>query len=135
MIRNRPQCRAGEPCEPRSWDDIAEPVNERSTRVLVIPFFDQDGEPLPDGIVASLVASLRDLGSDTLIRDAENVHGTNGGTLTAGVLTLVLDPDDSQVIGSASLQRRILTVDLVTTTGVRITEEVVYVVRALRDVS
>lgn len=113
---------------------IAESVNERSTRVLAIPFLDQDGAPLPD-IVSTLTASLRDLGSDTLIRDAKSVLGANGGVFANGVLSLTLAGADTAQIGTAPMQRRLLTLDLVTSTGVRITEEVVYTVRALRDVS
>lgn len=114
---------------------IHEPINERSTRQLTIPFLDADGAAISDGVVATLTATLRDLGSDTLIRTAENVLNANGGTLSGGTLTLVLDPDDTQAIGTAALQPRLLTLDLVTSGGVRITEEVAFLVRAMRDVS
>lgn len=114
---------------------IREILNERSTRELTIPFLEADGTPIVDNAVLTLKASLRDLGSDTLLRTAENVNGANGGTLSSGVLTLVLDPDDTQIVGSGSLERRVLTVDLLTSAGVRITEEIVFQVRAMRDIS
>lgn len=114
---------------------IREPINERSTRVLAVPFLDQDGAAISDGVVATLTATLRDLGSDTLIRSAESVLNANGGTLSGGTLTLTLDSDDTQAIGTAALQPRLLTLDLVTSGGVRITEEVAFLVRAMRDVS
>ncbi|HMN09333.1 MAG TPA: hypothetical protein PKC83_11155 [Gemmatimonadaceae bacterium] len=114
---------------------IREPLNERSTRELEIPFLDADGAAISDGVVATLTATLRDLGSDTLIRTAESVLNANGGVLSGGTLTLVLDPDDTQVIGTASLQPRVLTLSLVTSGGVRITEEIHFLVRSMRDIT
>lgn len=114
---------------------IRDPLNEKSTRELSVPFLDAAGAPVSDVLVSTLTASLRDLTSDTLIRSAESVLNANGGTLSGGTLTLTLDSDDTQAIGTAALQPRVLTIDLVTSGGVRITEEVAFTVRAMRDIS
>lgn len=114
---------------------LTAPINERSTRTLTIPLTDQAGAPLDAATVATVTASLRDLASGTLIRTAQNVQNTNGGTLTDGELRLVLSPTDTQAIGTASLQPRLLTLDLVTVNGLRITEEIHYLVRALVDIT
>jgi len=114
---------------------LRDPINERSSRTLNIPLADQDGAALEAATVSTLTASLRDVASGTLIRTAQNVKNANGGTLTDGLLRLVLSPTDTQAIGTASLQPRLLTLDLLTVTSLRITEEIQFVVRSLVDIT
>lgn len=114
---------------------IHEPINERSTRAIAVPYLDETGAALADAVVQTLVATTRDLASNTKIRDAQTVLNANGGTLSGGTLTLLLSQADTQAIGTAPLQPRLLTLDLVTSGGKRITEEIAYTVRAMADVA
>lgn len=113
--------------------DIREPINERSTRTISVPFTNAAGAPITDGLVTAITATVRDVASGTLIRDEQSVLGANGGTLSGGTLTLLLSQADTQAIGSAALQPRVLTLDLRTST-LRITEEISYLVRAMADI-
>lgn len=114
---------------------IRDAINERSTREIAVPYLDEAGAALVDAVVQTLVATTRDLASNTKIRDAQSVLNANGGVLSGGAFTLLLSQADTQVIGTAPLQPRLLTLDLVTTGGKRITEEIAYTVRAMQDIT
>lgn len=112
------------------------PVNERSTCVVTVPFLDEAGAPLAAVVVSTLTATLRDVASGTLIRTAQNVKNANGGVLTDGLLTLTLGGADTAIVGTAlSLEQRLLTVDLVALGGARLTEEILFAVRAMQDIT
>lgn len=79
-------------------------VNELNPCVISGTLEDQDGAAVALASVSSLVCTLYDKASDTILnsRDAQSILNTNGGTLdaTSGAFTLTLDSDDNVIVST-----------------------------------
>lgn len=87
-------------------------VPEGSTRKYTAQLLDLDGVALQSGQVSSILFSLRDARSGSVInsRHRVQVRNANGGTLsTAGVFGMIFNEADTVAVGSAKMQlRRVL---------------------------
>jgi hypothetical protein len=116
---------------------VKEAIPERSTyqyrAALTLP----SGAPVEPGQLTSILATLRDVASDTIVngRDAQEVLGQNGGSVTTGLFVLQFAESDTAILGSASAERRVLTLDLRLTGGGRVTREVHFYVANFADIA
>jgi len=85
---------------------IAEPVVcERTTCQLVFTFTDEAGATIVAG-VSTCVLTLYDKLTGQILngRSGQSVNGVNGGTITSGVLTLVLSEADNTMYSQVRRQ-------------------------------
>lgn len=82
---------------------ITEPlVCEKTTCQIVQTFTDEAGATISAG-VSSCTLTLYEKRSGTILnsRNQVNINGANGGTITSGVLTLVLSEVDNVLVSQA----------------------------------
>lgn len=115
----------------------AEFVTERSTPQLTFTVQDADGVEVEPGDISAIAFTLRDAVTDGIVnsRDGVDVFNANGGVFTTGSFALQLTSDDTAILGTATSERRILTLDFTFVGGGREPLEVTFFVRNLRDVS
>lgn len=83
---------------------------EETTVVFVIPLLDHLGAPIDPAGVATIVLTVYDQASGSIInaKDAVSILNTNGGVLDAdGVLTLELAPADNVLANPTDYHREI----------------------------
>lgn len=116
---------------------LAEAIPERSTFKYRAEMTDQDEVALDPDQVTSILATLRDVTSNTILnsRNAQEVLDENGGTLTEGLFELQFEEDDTAIIGIGNVEQRKLTLDFRLAGGGRVTREVTFYVRNFGDVS
>lgn len=115
---------------------LAEAVPERSTYVYSTVLTTPDGDLVQPNQVNSILLTLRDVASDTVVNDRAEVEvkNANGGTLTEGLFAFQFDEADTVILGTRASERRVMTLDF-RLTGGRVTRDVEFYVRNLRDIS
>lgn len=115
---------------------FADAIPERSTYQYQVTLKDAAGEDIAPAGVTSIALTLRDVTSGEIVndRDAVSVKNANGGTLTSGLFVFQFAEADTAILGTGTSEKRILTLDFVLTGG-RITREVTFFVRNLRDIA
>lgn len=110
-------------------------INEQSSARYTCTLTDIAGTTIADGAVSAIVATLVDAEDGTVInsRSAQSVLNVNGGTLSSGVLTLVLSTSDTIARGRRALQARRLTIKVTYSAGV-LTHEIGFFVRSLSEI-
>jgi len=96
-------------------------VPERSSRKYRTQLVDLDGAPVQAGVVSSILMSLLDARTNTVVngRDRVQVRNANGGTLSSlGVFSMVFTSDDMQTTDGTNLQPRKMILEVVYTDGV-----------------
>lgn len=113
-----------------------EAINEKTSAKYSCVLTDQSGTPIGSGVVSTLKATLQtDDGTIINSRSAQSVLNTNGGTLdSSGNFALTLSAADTVVSGAAKLQRRLLTLDVVFSSGT-LTHTVTFYINALAAIS
>jgi hypothetical protein len=89
-----------------------DPFDELKDDFLEFDLVDDNCDPIADASVVSITATLRSLDGGSIIngRNAQDVLGVNGGTLTSGTFRLELSGDADLVsVGRKEMQRRELT--------------------------
>lgn len=112
-------------------------INEQTTAQYTCTLTDPTGAAIDTGAVTAIVATLKDTADDTVInsRNAQDVLGTNGGSLGAGgAFTLTLSTLDTIARGTAALQPRRLTLKVTYASGV-LTHEIHFYIRSLADIT
>lgn len=95
------------------------------------------GVPVPPANVTSIFLTLRDPSSGEIVnnREHEAVKNIHGGTyVTPGLFVMQFSEQDMQAIGNEKLQPRRMTLDINLFGGGRVTREVVFWVKAMRDI-
>jgi hypothetical protein len=114
-----------------------DPFEEGKDDFIEIDLLQANGEAIEDVAVTEITATLRSLDTAAVVnsRDAQDVLGANGGTLTDGTFRLDLSGDgDLEAVGSREMQARELTL-LVTHSGGKVLPLVArFLVRAFADV-
>jgi len=117
---------------------VEEAIPERSTYQYRVNLRLPDGALVEPGQVTSILATLRDLASNTILnsRDDQEVKGQNGGTLTSGLFVLQFVEADTVIVGSANtVEQRVLTLDFRLVGGGRLTREVWFFIANFADVT
>ncbi len=110
-------------------------INEKSTRTLQMQLRDGAGVPVNPGSVTGITFWLRDLRSNTVMVSALPVYPSGGGAISlAGVFTFPLTVAHTTAIGTAKVQKRVITLDIVFTDG-RLTHEVSFDLLNLTDIA
>lgn len=116
-----------------------EAITERTTPVYRVGVTDVNDLPVEPAQMSSILLTLRDVGTDTLVnnRNAVEVFNANGGTFTPGEFAFQFVSDDTAIVGSptASKEQRKMTLDFRMTGGGRFTHEVRFWIQALQDVT
>ena len=112
-------------------------IPERSTYRYEVDLLTAAGAALPAASVSSIKLTLRDVTSDTIVnsRSAVEVINQNGGVLEDGAFSFQFEEADTAIVGSASAERRVLTLDFRMVGGGRVTREVRFYVRNLQDIA
>lgn len=115
-----------------------DPFEEGKDDFIEIDLVDEEAEAIEDVAVTAITATLRslDTGEDINDRDAQDVRGVNGGTLTDGTFRLELsgDGDLAADSGPRTLQKRELTLLVTHSAGKVLPLVVRFELRAFADV-
>jgi len=116
---------------------VQEAIPERSTYQYQVTVTLPNGTLVDPGQVTSILATLRDVPSSTILnsRNAQEVKGENGGTLTTGLFVLQFAEADTLIVGSGSVEQRLLTLDVRLVGGGRVTREIRFYVANFADIA
>jgi hypothetical protein len=105
---------------------VTEAIPERSTYQYQATISTPAGTPVDPAQISSILATLRDLVSGSVLnsRDAQEVKGVNGGTLTSGLFVLQFAEADSLIVGTEDPEQHVLTLDFRLVGGGRVTREI-----------
>lgn len=115
---------------------VAEAIPERSTYTYEVALLDWNGDAMPSSDITAITMTLRDVATDAIVngREAVDVRNANGGTLGAGSFSFRFAQGDTAIVGTASVERRLMTFDFTLSGGGRVTRDVSFYVRNLRDI-
>lgn len=109
-------------------------VNEKSTRTLKLLLKDAAGVAVTPGSVTGITLWIRDLRSNTLLANGVNALSTGGAVAADGYFTYPLTSTHTAAVGTDPRQRRVVTLDIVFTTG-RLTHSVSFDIVNLTDIT